>query len=314
MSQHLQSVQVYHCESAQGGTPATLEKLIASIEKVAPMAKKRDRTDEAKAGFLKSAVMSRKWGVNAMASLKGRQYGYQDLIDALFSSIADEATYKESLAREEASSHNGATGYRKSRWKTSHKDFKEELFANQRKWGVDPTTIQRGSSSSRSSLHAPSSVIRRKAPCFNCEKDDCMLGRCKKPKDWDRIKRNIYQFRKERDAARQARPANISSPQELYGEYAIGLEEVLLAEVYGPKPTMTSSVIQSEIDGTDTSDNSDDENSVVIKESLHAQLKQASFDHNSEPPPCHLPSDFSDYSPSSHTSVHDTLLGRSPWY
>ena len=127
-SQHLQSVQLQHFESAHGGTTAKLEKLIASIDKVAPMAKKRDRTDEARAGFLQSAVMPRKCGVNAMASLKGRQYGYQDLIDALFSGIADEATCEKSLAHEEASCHNGATGYRKSRWKTSHIDLKEEFF------------------------------------------------------------------------------------------------------------------------------------------------------------------------------------------
>ena len=141
-----------------------------------------------------------------------------------------------------------------------------------------------------------------------------MLGRRRFPKDCARIKGNIYQFRKESDAAGQARREKVSSPQDLYGDYAIGLEEVLLAEVYSSKPPMTSSVVQSEIHGTDTSDNSDDDNSVVIKESLLVQLKKVSFDHDSEPTPWQLPSNFSDYSPSNHASVHDTLLGRSPCY
>ena len=65
------------------------------------MARKRDRTGEAKFIFLKSAIISRSSGVNALPPLKGKRYTYHDLIYALFGSIADQVARTGSSAREE---------------------------------------------------------------------------------------------------------------------------------------------------------------------------------------------------------------------
>ena len=94
-------LQIYSFEREHSDSSQALEKLIAQINKISPMARERDRADEAKSIFLKSAIISRSWGVNALASLKGKRYTYQDLIDALFGSIADQVAHTESFAREE---------------------------------------------------------------------------------------------------------------------------------------------------------------------------------------------------------------------
>ena len=193
MSSKLQSLHIYHFEGDGSDASQALENLVFRIDKVAAMAINCDRTDEAKAVFLKSAVMATPWGVTAISSLKCKRYSYQDRIEALYSSIADEAVHAESISREEVSGtgqKNG--GYRKTRWH-SKRAPSEGLFTNQRRFGVDPTTIQRGNASTTAS-NTPSTIIRHSSPCFNCEKEGCMLGRCKEPKDWTRIKKKKRSF------------------------------------------------------------------------------------------------------------------------
>ena len=288
MSTFLQTVQVYQFEQTERGAAQALEKLIAQLEKIAPMAMKRDRTDEAKVVFLKRAVMSRSWGVSALASLKGQRYSYQDLIDALFSSIADQDAHAESLAREQATG-GGEGGFRKSCWK-SKGNFREGLFANQRRLAVDPRTIQRGSAStsttptSANTPNVPSTTIRLKSPCFNCEREGCRLGTCKKPKDRNRIQRNLAKFRKERDAARAARRVNFAIQEDdLYEELAIGLEEILIADVYGTKPAMSVTIASDPEDESEGS--SIDEDDGDVHESMHTGLAKASEVYGEETSP-----------------------------
>lgn len=93
MSDYVATFQIYNVDMDGKEDTAALEMRVAKIDKIAPMAKKRDRTDETNATFLKNAVMSRSWGVNALASLKGKEYSYQEPIDALFGSISDQSVH-----------------------------------------------------------------------------------------------------------------------------------------------------------------------------------------------------------------------------
>ena len=131
----------------------------------------------------------------------------------------------------------------------------------------------------------PSSVIRKKSPCFNCKTEGCMLGTCKHPKVGDRIKRNIDKFRKQPDAARAAKRVSFPSQEEdLKEEHSIGLEEILVAEIYGAKPTMSTSIVPEFATEPETGPEKHSTNHAL--ESLHARLGRVSMADIMEEPPC----------------------------
>lgn len=116
--------------------------------------------------------------------LKVKRYTYQDLIDALFGSIADPVAYKDFLAREDVAD-NGRGRYRKYRWGSTKKAAREWLFADKRRYAFNPKTILRGNKGGASNSNmptGPSSIICEESSCFNCETEGCMLRRCKRSK------------------------------------------------------------------------------------------------------------------------------------
>ena len=66
------------------------------------------------------------------------------------------------------------------------------------------------------------------------------------------------------------------------GDYSIGLEEILVAEVYGSKPTM-STPSMSESDNEPESD-SEQSNTDPALESMHARLGRVSNAQTTEEP------------------------------
>ena len=66
-------------------------------------------------------------------------------------------------------------------------------------------------------------------------------------------------------------------------EYTIGLEEILVAELYGAKPTMSTSLVpDSDVEPETDSEKGSTDSAL---ESLHAQLGRVSIAHTTEEPP-----------------------------
>ena len=124
---------------------------------------------------------------------------------------------------------------------------------------MNPKTILRSSTPNTPSLNVPTrpgSVIRKKSSRFNFEAEGCMLGTRGQPKVWDRMNRNIDKFRRKRNAARSAKRVNFASPAEdLAEEYSMGLEAILVVELYASMPAMSDSIMPTADTGSDTETN-----------------------------------------------------------
>lgn len=162
----------------------------------------------------------------------------------------------------------------------------EGLFNKQRKYGVDTRTIRRGSASTSQnsiSFNGPSTIIRKMSPCFNCHQEGCLLNKCQTPKDWEKIKRSIAKFREERNAARNNRSTNFATQDELFEEYAIGLDESLLARLTDEPSVTDTETLHCVKTREHRVDKNGDETSP--EEAFHEELKSVLFGYVEEIPP-----------------------------
>lgn len=223
ISARLTQLSLEDCRDNEEDDYAALESLVARIDRLAPMAKKKDRDEDAKIGFLKEAVVGTQWGLRA-ASMLPHNHTFQELINAL--NTAQRDIHRHTAADQHRSSGK-AGSFRKSLWKAKGRngdddELRDTLFAGQARYGRDPTQ-SRNTTRRDTGIPVPRTVTK----CFNCEREGCALSRCKMPKEETRIARNLAAWRKEKGINKPISSINLAEIVEI-SEAEIG--EVFIAE------------------------------------------------------------------------------------
>lgn len=148
-----------------------LDKLIARLDKLSLMASEDDRHDVPKIRRLHQAIANEAWTYFALCKLPV-VYSYEEMVSILRKSITDLSNFE----RQRKKSHNAKP-------KSQTKPTPDSASASTNPWTdslIDPTPTALDAF-----FNHKSGEVKRK--CFNCEKEDCLIGRCPDPLNLKRI-------------------------------------------------------------------------------------------------------------------------------
>lgn len=195
-----------------------LDKLIARLDKLSLMGTEDDRKDEPKIRRLHNAIAHEEWTYFAMCKLPV-VYNYEEMVSILRKSITDLSQFERQ--RKKPHSKPVSPGSEKADSKTKLNPWSDSQSSSK------PPPLD-------ALYNSRSPPFESRKSCFNCEKEGCMLGRCKEPLNLKRIAQNLERFKKQKadrsnNSRWRAKRINLSDLQPTQTEW-LDVYETVVAE------------------------------------------------------------------------------------
>lgn len=238
----LDTMRLEDVRSEEGDDYMALEKRTQRIDQLARLARIKYRDDKAKVRRLARTFIETQWRLSALQRTHDEK-SYQRLMNAIYDLMYEIWTDK---FEKQYPAKKDNDVFQKLLWKstvTNSSNDKQDsandmfltnlfeaFFASQRRWGRNPSNVERSRSGQKSKSNSNQGVRQQstKGPCFNGNRVGCLLKKGKHTRNCACIKASLKLW-KARRKLRKPYGVNVAEYKE-HAEDDTELMEVLLAQ------------------------------------------------------------------------------------
>lgn len=164
----LEAMHMSQFENDDVNEEKALKKLAQEIQNLTPQAPAECRNDRYRKRILHDATRGKSWALQVTSTSHFRNFTYQQLLHEFENSLQQLKAH-ENFSR----ANNESLAFRRDR-------ISETNFTGQGRY--------------HKPRDAEYSTVPSNQPCWNCEKDGCSVRKCKKPRNYEKIKRNKIKY------------------------------------------------------------------------------------------------------------------------